>query len=165
MSSQTIEVFDSAFNDLPSNAHRLELINRLQLSIEQSCPDQIELPLTHHFAPSIYGREILLPADSLVVGKTHRHAHLNIISKGKVTVATEHGLETLEAPCSFTSPIGVKRVVYAHEDTIWTCIHPNPTDTTDLTELEGLVIVPDDRVAAFRLESGLEPITSIEQGE
>jgi hypothetical protein len=47
-------------------------------------------------------------------------------------------LQTLEAPASFISEPGTKRVVFTHEDAIWTTIHPNPTDETDLKKLEDM---------------------------
>lgn len=113
------------------------------MDIQRACeglPDEHRMdespPLKHWLAPGIYAREIHLPADSLVVGKIHRHRHLNIISKGRVTCYTEFGIETMEAPASFISEPGTKRVVYTHEDAIWTTIHPNPTDETDIETLE-----------------------------
>jgi len=92
------------------------------------------LPLVHHFAPHMYGREIFLPTESLVVGKLHRHSHLNVLMKGHVLVATEDGVEELIAPCVWTSKAGIKRVVYTLEEAIWLCVHP--TETTDLDEIE-----------------------------
>jgi hypothetical protein len=150
--------------DLISGQCLLDKINLLQQQMQLLNTEPLELKLTHHFAPSTYGREILLPADSLVIGKTHRHAHLNIISKGMVTVVTEHGIELLTAPCSFISTVGVKRAVYAHQDTVWTCIHPNPTNTTDLAAIEADVIVSDQDVLAFRAALGLDVLVAI-QGE
>lgn len=100
----------------------------------------IEFPLKHHFAPSIYGREITLPKGSAIVGKLHKHAHMNNISKGHVRVVTEFGSYELVAPCSFVSEPGTKRVVVALEETIWTTYHPNPTDTQDLAVIEDYVI-------------------------
>jgi len=97
-------------------------------------------PLVHHFAPGLYAREILLPAGSVVVGKIHRHAHINTISRGRVTVATEFGTEELVGPCTFVSTPGTKRVVVAHEDTIWTTYHP--TEENDLGLIEQQVIAP-----------------------
>jgi hypothetical protein len=99
-----------------------------------------DCPVTHHFAPGLYAREIFLPAGFVVVGKIHRHAHINTISKGRVSVATEFGTTELQAPCTFVSQPGTKRVVVAHEDTIWTTYHP--TDETDLGRIEAHVIAP-----------------------
>lgn len=113
------------------------------MAIQRACqglPDGQRMdespPLKHWLAPGIYAREIHLPANTLVVGKIHRHRHFNILSQGRITCYTEFGLQTLEAPASFISEPGTKRVVFTHEDAIWTTIHPNPTDETDVTKLE-----------------------------
>jgi len=123
--------------------------------------DEVEpdsLPLMHHFAPGIYGREIYLHKGVTVVGKLHRHSHLNVIAKGKVVVTTEEGRETLEAPCVWTSFANTKRAVFAIEDTIWVTIHP--TDTEDLDEIEEFTI------AKGYEELGLEqPILNAIEGE
>lgn len=102
----------------------------------QSCP------VNHHFAPGAYGREMFLPAGMVVVGKIHKHAHVNVISQGRVQVFTEHGgLQELSAPCTFVSTPGTKRVVHVVEDTVWTTVHV--TDKTDLAEIEREVIATD----------------------
>lgn len=99
-------------------------------------------PVRHHFAPGSYAREMELPAGLLVVGKIHKHAHINVISKGHVMVYTEHeGALELKAPCTFVSSPGTKRVVYVAEDTTWTTVHV--TDKTDLAEIEREVIADD----------------------
>jgi len=100
--------------------------------------DTEALPLTHHFAPDVYGREMLLPVGNVVVGKLHRHAHLNVILKGKVRVTTEEGTTDYTAPHIFTSFSGTKRAVYVLEETIWLTIHP--TDKETLEEIEDYVI-------------------------
>jgi len=97
-----------------------------------------ECPLTHHFAPGAYGRQILLPKGVLVVGKIHKHAHLNMVMQGKVTVGTEDGIKHIEAPAVFVSSPGTKRVVFAHEDTIWVTVHV--TESRDLDEIENQII-------------------------
>ena len=102
--------------------------------------NQITCPLKHTFAPGIYAREIFIPKDTLVVGKIHKHAHINIISKGIAEVVTEFGSVRLEAPCTFVSEPGTKRAVLAIEDLIWTTIHHNPEDITDTDLLEDGII-------------------------
>lgn len=99
-------------------------------------------PLTHHFAPQVYGREILIPAGTCIVGKIHRHAHLNVILAGRCYVATEGGRKELKAGDVFVSEPGIKRAVVAVEDTRWITIHPNSSGTQDLAEIEDYVIVP-----------------------
>lgn len=101
-------------------------------------PEKVDCPVRHIFAPGVYAREIAIPKGSLVVGKIHRHRHVNIISKGTALVVTEFGSERLSAPCSFVSEVGTKRAVYAEEDIVWTTIHP--TEETDLGKIEEIVI-------------------------
>ena len=95
-------------------------------------------PLVHRFADNVYAREILLPAGTIVIGKIHRYGHLNIITKGHVSVLTEDGVEELRGPLTFISKPGTKRVVYAHEDTVWTTIHG--TRHTDPDKVEEDII-------------------------
>jgi hypothetical protein len=106
--------------------------------------------LTHYFAPvddkygcGTYAREMLIPKGTLIIGKIHRHQHLNFISKGKVIVYTEFGEKHLTAPCTFVSEIGLKRAVYAEEDTLWTTVHLTAhTGEENLIKIEEEVIAP-----------------------
>lgn len=130
------EIVEGGDDESRAKILQLEAVLR---GMESESP--VECPLTHHFAPGLYAREILLPKDSLVVGKIHKHAHVNNISKGRVLVATEFGAEEFVAPCQFVSKPGTKRAVYALEDTIWTTYHP--TEETDLEKIEEEVIAKD----------------------
>ena len=120
---------------------RREAIMRLQDAIVYGGLDvgPAACPVQHHFAPGAYGREMTLPAGLVVVGKIHKHAHINVISKGRVQVFTEQdGVLELAAPCTFVSSPGTKRVVHVLEETVWTTVHV--TDKTDLAEIEREVI-------------------------
>lgn len=123
---------------------RREAILRLQDAIISEGRDvgPASCPVKHHFAPGSYGREMTLPAGLVVVGKIHKHAHINVISKGRVLVFTEQeGVLELAAPCTFVSSPGTKRVVHVLEETVWTTVHV--TDKTDLAEIEREVIATD----------------------
>jgi len=97
-------------------------------------------PVKHSFADGIYVREIFIPAGTELTGKIHKHEHPNFLMKGKVKVATEDGIEILEAPMSMISKAGTKRALLALTDLIWVTCHLNPSNTTDLKELEAIVI-------------------------
>lgn len=123
---------------------RRAAIQRLQEAIQGSGLDLgvDPFPLIHHFAPGMYGREILVPAGAVVIGKIHKEAHLNVLSHGTCMVYTEQeGVLTLKAPYTFTSKPGAKRAVLALTDVVWTTIHR--TDSTDLAEIEREVIASD----------------------
>ena len=123
---------------------RREAIMRLQDAIVYGGLDvgPAACPVQHHFAPGAYGREMTLPAGLVVVGKIHKHAHINVISKGRVQVFTEQdGVLELAAPCTFVSSPGTKRVVHVLEEAVWTTVHV--TDKTDLAEIEREVIATD----------------------
>lgn len=123
---------------------RREAILRLQDAIVYGDLDvgPAACKVQHHFAPGAYGREMTLPAGLVVVGKIHKHAHINVISKGRVQVFTEQeGVLELAAPCTFVSSPGTKRVVHVLEETVWTTVHV--TDKTDLAEIEREVIATD----------------------
>lgn len=129
----TIEGFSDNRTIRQSKKNRndlLDLENKM-LTMEQTLDQFL---LTHHFAPGVYAREMFLPAGHTIVGKIHKHAHINIVSKGRVILSTEEGSKELKAPCVFTSYAGTKRAVYIKEDTIWITIHV--TDKTDLKEIE-----------------------------
>jgi hypothetical protein len=129
-------------------AAQVEMQNMIDSGTAESMLE--DCTLKHYFTPkdekygcSTYAREIFLPKGSFVIGKIHRHQHLNFISKGKVKVFTEFGEKHFEAPCTFISEVGLKRAVYAEEDTIWTTVHLTEFENeSDLDKIEQEVISP-----------------------
>ena len=96
---------------------------------------EVEMQLTHTFAPGVYVRTAYIKAGSIIVGKIHKHKHANIVNKGDVTVVTESGgIQHISGFMPMVSEAGTKRALHAHTDTIWTTIHL--TNSTDLAEIE-----------------------------
>jgi len=114
--------------------------------------EPVECPLQHVFAPGAYARTMRIPAGTVIVGKIHKHAHLNILSQGTVCVMTEtEGDRQLTGPLTMVSPPGTKRAVYAITDAVWTTIHL--TNSTNLDEIEAEVIAPTfEDYEQFRLQ-------------
>ena len=102
---------------------------------------QIEEQLKHTFSPGVYARQLFIPKGAIVVGKIHKHENMNIIIQGKVTFFSTDGAVQVEAPHTFVASPGVKRVIFAHEDTLWTTIHG--TSETDLGKIEDEFIAKD----------------------
>ena len=95
---------------------------------------QIMFPLVHRYTPGLYIREILMPKDSLLTSRIHILEHPFVISKGSCSVwSDEKGWERLTAPYTGITKPGTRRVLYIHEDTIWTTFHV--TDKTDPAEI------------------------------
>jgi len=111
------------------------------LDLEQSMLSsdaQVDLPVHHHFANNVYGRELFIPAGITVMGKLHRFPCINVIAEGAVVVVTEHGKLEYKAPDVFVSPAGTKRAIYAKKDTTWITFHP--CETENPIELEHTLI-------------------------
>lgn len=104
-----------------------------------------ESPVTHRFAPGVYVREILMTADTIIVGKIHKTCHFNEIISGECRVVTpESGeIKHYKAGDIFVSEAGVQKVVYNITDVVWRTIHTNPTNTQDMAELEEICIAKD----------------------
>lgn len=96
---------------------------------------KVHLEPTHHFAPGIYLRELSIPAGVTLTGAIHKTEHFCILTKGKVSVGGMEQISVLEAPAIVRSLPGVKRAIYAHQDSIWVNVHHNPTNETDLEKI------------------------------
>lgn len=103
--------------------------------------EPLGMALEHHFADGVYGRELFVPAGSLITGKIHRHSTLNVLVQGDITVTTPEGLKRIQAPAVFVSPAGTKKVGFAHTDVRWLNVHP--TKLKDLAAIEAKFIVPE----------------------
>jgi hypothetical protein len=101
--------------------------------------EQIQIEPVHYFARGLYAREITIPKGTLLTGKIHLFEHINIISKGDISVLTESGVKRIKAPAAIVSRPGIKRIGYAHEETVWTTIHA--CDEKDAEKAEKLLVV------------------------
>lgn len=107
-----------------------------ELEAELKSMPQVNIPIKHYYGPGVYAREIFIPKGSLVTGKLHKYAQLNIMSKGDISVLLEDGVIRVQAPFTVVSPAGTKRVAYAHEDTVWTTILATTETDPDVIERE-----------------------------
>jgi hypothetical protein len=117
-------------------------------SAMKSLPDSYNMEefnegkITHHFGTGVYGRELFIPKGNVIVSKIHRGKTFNVIAKGVISVICPHnGYNTYEGPHCFVSEPFTKRIVIAHEDTLWITSHG--THKTDLDEVEEEIIAKD----------------------
>ena len=108
----------------------------------ENLPDALgedPFPLFHTFSDGLYTREMHAPKGYAIVGKIHRHEHLVHLTKGSILVVDETGTKKLEAPATFVSKAGIKRIGYTIEDVAWMDIHK--TDASTVNEVEKEIFV------------------------
>lgn len=98
-------------------------------------------PLKHSFSDGIYTREMFLPKDTFAIGKIHKFNHTWFLLKGSLLIATQDGVEKIVAPFQGNSKAGIKRAVYALEDSVFVNVFPNANNLTDVNELEKTFVV------------------------
>jgi hypothetical protein len=119
-------------------------VDRLQFELGKM--PQADMPLRHWFTPGLYVREISMPKGAIVISRVHRTEHPFVISKGSVSVLDEHGQVThYNAPHTGVTKPGARRVLYIHEDCIWTTFHPGawPAGTDPDVIVAELTDTPD----------------------
>lgn len=135
---------EGGFTDLSpemirDSIHSLEA-SMMALPIEQ----KVALETKHSFSDGTYVRTVFMKAGSLIVGKIHKLEHVVIIGQGSASVVSEEfGSKVIKAPMVFVSRPYVKRLLFIHEDMVWSTVHKNPTNTRDLDLLEKELIAED----------------------
>jgi hypothetical protein len=127
----------------------LERVQNLEAEMRKL--PETPIPVRHYFANGLYAREITIPQDVIAVGKIHKTQHINVISKGEVTMLTENGPLRVAAPYTWVVEPGKKAAAYAHSETVWTSFCVNPTDERDLEKLEEALIIKE-----FYVEQSME---------
>ncbi len=101
-----------------------------------------QMRLEHSFVPGAYARQLWRPKGTLIVGKTHKHPCFNFLVSGRLTIWSEFETREIIAPAFWTSTGGLRRVTYAHEDSLLITVHG--TNETDLDKLEAELTEDDE---------------------
>jgi hypothetical protein len=120
----------------------IEGLQKSMLALPQE--QKMALETMHTFADGTYVRTVFMRAGSLIAGKIHKLDHTVIIGQGSASVISEEfGAQIIKAPMVFHSRPYVKRLLFIHEDMVWSTVHKNPTNTRDLDILEKELIAED----------------------
>lgn len=95
-------------------------------------------PLVHKFADGMYIRQIAVPAQTLTVTKIHKQTHPFFLLKGTISILTEEGVKKFTAPYSGITKVGTKRIIFHHDEVVFTTVHA--TKETDIDKIEDEVI-------------------------
>ena len=139
-----VVVADSIASQDEIRKNRSNIMN-YAIGLLDSGIEQVDCPVKHMFANGVYIREILMPADTFIIGKIHSTEHFNEIVSGECKVYTPKSKTAVNHSGGdiFVSEAGVQKVVYNVTDVIWRTVHLNPTNTQDLAEIEKQVISLD----------------------
>ena len=130
--------FKSAVTELEQNLRNIANGETVVVGTDEKpiVSDSTLIPIRHFFMDGVYVREMTMYKDTVVVGAIHKHLHMCFLLTGKITVVNEEETVDHIAPCLIVSTPGIKRVLYAHEDSIWYNTHKNPSNTEEVEELE-----------------------------
>ena len=95
----------------------------------------------------------------LIITKIHKKEHPFFLMKGKMSILTEDGVKTIEAPHHGVTQPGTKRAIYAHEDCVFITVHA--TDKTTPEEVEEEVIAKDFNDSDISLENSINELNEI----
>jgi hypothetical protein len=104
---------------------------------------QIEMPTDHWLILGMYARRILIPAQTVFVGRVHKKPHFFITAMGVATISTDDGFQRVNAPSILCVAPGTKRVGVAHTDCVFITVHR--TDETDLKAIAEDLVEYDPR--------------------
>lgn len=138
----------SLLPDVPTRED-IEEFGRLLQELEGQTGEVPDIGTAHHFAGDVYGRSVVIPEGTYLVGLPHKEDHLNICM-GDIVVWTEQGKQRLTGPHILPAKAGVMRVGFALEDTTWLSVHVNRTGGQDTRAIEDALVEHSDRLMTRR---------------
>lgn len=116
-----------------------EMNDRLdQLEAELLSLPQVECAIYHLFTPKMYARQILMPADTMIMSMIHRETHPYVVTKGVAHVKVNDGpWKIVMEGFHGVTKAGTRRTLLIKEDCIWTTYHSVDFITGDENNLVG----------------------------
>ena len=153
--SDGLITFDQSTGEiLPPSADPLEIrawiMHLAKAMFSLPTADQRDFEVKHTFLDGMYIRELFIPKGSVLIGKIHKLPCVNIVSKGDISVLTETGSARVKAGYSVASPVGIQKLGYAHEDTVF--VNVFRTDETDIAKIEDAVAFDSYESAGLTFE-------------
>lgn len=144
------EVVGDRLREPPENAETIDIVEEAILKFPQ-----IEFPVVHRFTPGLYIRECFLPKNSLVTSVVHKKTHPYVVSQGDISVWVKNApINRIIAPYTGITMAGTRRLLFAHEDTIWTTFH-----VTDELDPDKIIFEATDSYANPLLDKTRENAT------
>jgi hypothetical protein len=109
---------------------------------------QIDLQTTHALSGGVYARTVFIPAGTVVTGATHKKDHICIID-GDVETILDGETQRITGRVILNGQAGVKRAVYAHDDTLWTTVCQ--TALHDIADIEAELVEEPEQLQTRRM--------------
>ena len=127
------------FVALPS-PDAMEMVDRVEAMIAECAPAQCRL--IHEFTPGLYIRHCHIPAGTILTSEIHLTEHPFVITQGLISVRIGNDVGLFKAPFHGITKPGTRRILLAHEDTVWTTYHA--TSLTDVEDIERTILFKRD---------------------
>ena len=128
-----IEAIEGALalgGSLPTQEQIYALEQRLQ-----SLP-QPDFGLINRFADGLYARQVTMKKGYFLTSKIHLKEHFAFVLTGDISVWTDESYQRVKAPQVIVTQPGTKRVLLAHETTVWITVHACKAKTVEEAEAE-----------------------------
>jgi quercetin dioxygenase-like cupin family protein len=102
---------------------------------------QADFSLVNRFADGLYARQVTMKRGTFLTSKIHLKEHFAFILTGDVSMWTDQDYQRIKAPQIIVTQPGTKRVLLAHEDTVWVTVHA--TSATDVESAERELVCND----------------------
>lgn len=112
----------------------------------------LDAPVNHSYVDGMYVRELFIPKGTFLIGKVHKLACVNIVSKGDISVLTEHGSARIRAGFTGVSFPGIQKVGYAHEDTVF--VNVFRVDEMNIEKIEQAIAFDSYEEAGYATPQG-----------
>jgi hypothetical protein len=125
--------------DLAQTSHEIQLPTREEIyELEARLLElpQADFQLINRFADGLYARQVTMQAGVLLTSRIHLKEHFAFVMTGDVSVWTDQDYQRIKAPCVLTTQPGTKRILLAHEDTVWITVHATNAKTQADAETE-----------------------------
>ena len=111
--------------------------------------DKASWTTKHHFSDGIYTRETFIPKGTMLTGFRHKQKTVSILASGIINVVTvdEYGyakdLGMLTAPSVVVTEANIKKIGYAHEDTVFVNCFPLENIPKEFHNEESMDLIED----------------------
>lgn len=133
-----MNIVEFNYSWMPANAFpgipTLEQMYEVEEKLSQL--PQADFSLINRFADGLYARQVTMKRGTFLTSKIHLKEHFAFILTGDVSVWTDQDYQRIKAPQIIVTQPGTKRVLLAHEDTVWVTVHATQAKDVESAERE-----------------------------